>query len=138
MAPGAGLPPEMRREVETTSDPVAAAAAVAERSREAIESSGGVVDAEEVGRRARRGELRRGAAASPMQRLVAELATAAEWQQLAAMIRLAGDSEELGELATAAARRRAAADTGLDQAIEVERFLCELAIWIEAHSRSSS
>jgi hypothetical protein len=117
-----------------TSDPVAAS----KRYREAVRwTSIPEVDAEDAARLDRRLDLRRSLARGPSQRLVAELSGLAEWKALAASASRPGDAA-IGAMLAATENRRGGAASSLEQALELEFLLVELACRLESAEEPSS
>ncbi len=117
-----------------TSDPVAAS----RRYRESVRWTAiPDADAETAARLDRRLDLRRSLARGPSQRLVAELSGLAEWKALAASASRPGDAAIEGMLA-AAENRRGGAASSLEQALELELLLTELASRLETATEPSS
>ena len=117
-----------------TSDPVEAASRVREIVRWTTAPSADAVDAARFDRRL---DLRRSLAAGPSQRLVAELSGLAEWKTLAAA---ASRPQDPGfeALQAATENRRGGAGSSLEQALELEFLLIELALRLESSPEPTS
>jgi hypothetical protein len=117
-----------------TSDPIVAAKRYREGVRWSVIPDAG---AEDTARLDRRLDLRRSIASGPSQRLVAELSGLAEWQALAAKAARPGDAG-IASLLAAAENRRGGAASSLEQAIELEFLLVELALRLAAEEEPAS
>lgn len=117
-----------------TSDPIEAASRLREGVRWLAAPSAEISEAARLDRRL---DLRRSLAIGPSQRLVAELSGLAEWKALAAADARPGDSAIEAMLA-ATQHRRGGAASSLEQALELEVLLIELALRLESLPESSS
>ncbi|MGA1631489.1 MAG: hypothetical protein ACO4BU_05225 [Phycisphaerales bacterium] len=117
-----------------TSDPIVAAKRYREGVRWAAIPDAGAEDAARLDRRL---DLRRSIASGPSHRLVAELSGLAEWQALAARAARPGDAA-IASLLAAAENRRGGAASSLEQAIELEFLLVELALRLAAEEEPAS
>ena len=121
--------------IETaTSDPIKAASRLREGVRWSVMPSAEATDAARLERRL---DLRRSLATGPSQRLVAELSGLAEWKALAAAAARPQDSAIEAMLA-ATENRRGGAASSLEQALELEFLLVELALRLESLPEGSS
>lgn len=117
-----------------TSDPIAAT----RRYREGVRwTASPQADPEVAARLDRRLDLRRSLARGPSQRLVAELSGLAEWKAVAASASRSGDAA-IASMLAAAENRRGGAASSLEQALELEFLLVELARRLESSMEPAS